>query len=372
MSVATILLIRKFTPTFCLALIVQLPWAIPAYANTPTCVSSASDPDGDGWGWEQNQSCLVPVTSTVTSDSTVPACSLSSSDPDGDGWGWENSASCRIVATSVDDTSTAAPSVPVCVSNLSDTDGDGWGWENESSCRVSATDPTVPVASPQPVKIMAVGDSITQGYKAQGSSQSYRKPLTEFLNGAGCDYEMVGSRSQTHRPSGFTSPHESYSGHRVDSFLEGFNENRGISVAVSQYQPDVLLVHLGSNDIFLNQPVTGAYKLGGNAGTISEIKELVAAAISTKGDVRILLANVIPWYGVSAHNPDVSTDITALGDQIEQYVQSIGNPMVQLVDVRSGYTADMMYSDGVHPNSKGENHLADAFLAVLAPGSVCP
>jgi hypothetical protein len=77
------------------ALVGAVVLSAPAQASYPTCVSSASDPDGDGWGWENNQSCIV-----ASSSSSYPTCTSSSSDPDGDGWGWENNQSCKVASGS--------------------------------------------------------------------------------------------------------------------------------------------------------------------------------------------------------------------------------------------------------------------------------
>lgn len=374
---------KKLSWQHCAFLLLYFASARAFSAELPICSSPTFDTDGDGWGWELNQSCIVSDTTADPVGSNF--CLSASSDPDGDGWGWESLKSCKVAP--VPDSSGPNPDEPgpsdgsgtpgdsapeICITVSSDPDGDGWGWENNQSCRISAEDTAQPETPFTPVRIMAVGDSITEGYLAGSSTVSYRKELTQSLSQSGCHFQMIGSRLETHRPSGFESPHEGYSGHRVDSFIEGFGTNPGISATVGQFQPDVLLVHLGSNDMFLNQPVNGAYQSSGNGGTITEIKEFVAAAISARGSVKILLANVIPWFGVSAHNPDIAVDIETLGNEIEQYVQSIGNSAVTLVDVRSGYTADMMYSDGVHPNSKGESHIADAFLSGLAAIAACP
>ena len=84
--------------------------ASPAGAQTPTCESATTDPDGDGWGFENGRSCRVPTGSESSessessgnsgasngSSSGTPTCASAATDPDGDGWGYENGRSCRV------------------------------------------------------------------------------------------------------------------------------------------------------------------------------------------------------------------------------------------------------------------------------------
>ncbi len=219
------------------------------------------------------------------------------------------------------------------------------------------------------VKIMPLGDSITEGVFGE---KSYRKPLIDDFDLTGCHYQMVGSRTENDTPTGFESPHEGYSGHRVDYFVEGnaSEGNPGINAIMSAQNPDVVLVHLGSNDLNNSQPVTGAYKANGSGGTISELQELAAKIFAANPDAEIFVANVIPWFGNSS-NSDISSDIDDLGDAIELWINSAGNSQLHLVDVRSGYTASDMTTDLIHPNASGDARIADAFLSELAASDFC-
>ena len=135
-----------------------------ADAQTPTCASASSDPDGDGWGFANGQSCRVDPGSTsgnsggdsnTGGNSGTPTCASASSDPDGDGFGFENGQSCRVDPGSTSGNSggdsntggTTGNDMPTCTSSSSDPDGDGFGFENGETCRVNeCPDSTVAIA----------------------------------------------------------------------------------------------------------------------------------------------------------------------------------------------------------------------------------
>jgi lysophospholipase L1-like esterase len=357
-----------------------------AHAANPACISAESDPDGDGWGWENDRSCIVSTNSVepeqnlrAGNGSGLPACQLSTSDPDGDGYGWENDSSCRVsgsTAAPAAETSGSSAAKPVCANAGSDPDGDGYGWENDRSCIVngdsaitattaSSSGYSTPAETDQPdtdsaspLRFMAVGDSITHGV-SRNSAKSYRHDLKTRLDNAGCRYTMVGSQQGNLGHRTFVSPHEGYNGHRTDHFLTGLNNyagnNEGISIAVNRYQPDLVLLHLGTNDMLQNQNV---------ADTVAEIDQIVSIILDAGAD--ILLANVIPVYGYGAQ-----TRTQQLGDQLQSYVAQLGNSRVKIVDVRSGFTNAMMLSDNLHPNPAGEAHIATAFFNAIQRAGRC-
>lgn len=213
------------------------------------------------------------------------------------------------------------------------------------------------------VRIMAVGDSITHGIRSFGPSASWRLPFTKTLDGDGCAYLMVGSQQTNELHSAFESAHEAYSTHEAGHFILGYTnwagENEGIFASMQNHSPDVVLLHIGTNDVVQEQA---------NPETIQEIDQIITTVLNNNADV--LVANVIPSY--TAHYLDgVDERIADLGSRIEAYVSQLGNERVRLVDVRSGYSAELMYEDGIHPNDKGSQHIADAFSAVYKAGDYC-
>ena len=222
----------------------------------------------------------------------------------------------------------------------------------EKYLEMTGTSPILPKTNT--LKIMAVGDSITEGVLGQ---KSYRNELVPPTAATGCSFEMVGSKLNNETPTGFQSPHEGYSGHPANRFIPGQTSggNPGIDVMMSQ-SPDVVLLHLGSNDIRLAQSVSG---------TVNEIDQIVTRIWANNSVAEVFVANVIPWYGTSSTNSNVQSDIQQLGTAIETWVTNKADSRLHLVDVRSQYNPNMMISDLIHPNAVGEAHIADAFLSAL-------
>ena len=219
------------------------------------------------------------------------------------------------------------------------------------------------------VRIMAVGDSITAGFTfgpPDGTglgTASYRKEFENLLDQSGCDYRMVGSRNTNdpENPTVFIGRHEGYSANRADHFILGNGPNAGIDAMMAAQSPDVVMLHLGSND--MNQSQT-------QRSTVLEIENIISRILSANGNAIILVANVIPWFG-SSNNPDITDDIRRLGNQIISSVAAMGNPNVILVDVRSGFSQSDMQQDLIHPNVDGENRIADAFAEAFENSGVC-
>jgi len=291
-------------------------------------------------------------------DNALVRCSRPDSDPDGDGWGWENGRSCEA-----GDAGPIVPDdnnpTPYCRLSNSDPDGDGWGWEQGRSCRVLAEPPEPP--APALLTIMAVGDSITHG-SYDGLAKSYREPLVRLLDSQSCNYAMLGSQTGNFQHRSFVSPHEGYQGHTADELLYGHvdhaGRNEGITAMVTGYQPDLMLLHIGTNDMRLGQNIDQ---------TVAEIDQIVSTVFALRPDTIVYIANLVPWYASSV----VEIAVRRLGDRIERYVSEQSDTRLILVDVRSGFTKAMMLPDKAHPNPGGEAHIAGAFLRSLQASGYC-
>lgn len=205
-----------------------------------------------------------------------------------------------------------------------------------------------------PLRVMPLGDSITE---AEAGHNSYRRVLWQRLNRAGCVVNLVGSKtgvSRGRRDSGSVNPpnadfdldHEGHWDYTVAELLPR------VGTLVAQAQPDVVLVHLGTNDVLRGRPASRiAQDLGG----------LIDAIRAGKPDTHILLAKIIP----AAPYPAGTAALNRLIDGIASSRSSATSP-VAVVDQASGYSTGDNY-DGVHPGVAGEaklgNRWADAVLA---------
>ena len=233
-------------------------------------------------------------------------------------------------------------------------------------------------AQSDPVRILALGNSITQGegrnrsvYPNDTPRDSYRRPLWQTLENEGCNVDFVGSYQTNFKGPApnpdFDLDHEGHWGWTADEILDG---NPGaeagsgsgrLSEWLDGYTPDVALVHLGSNDVFQGQS---------NASTIDDLNDIINQLRVDNPSVTILLAQLIP-----ADSP-FNDEITALNRDIATLAQnkSIDSSPVILVNQNAGFNARTDTYDNVHPNTIGEEKMAqkwaDALLPLLPCGAV--
>jgi lysophospholipase L1-like esterase len=198
-------------------------------------------------------------------------------------------------------------------------------------------------------RIMPLGNSITQSYAAY---DSYRRPLWHRLKNAGYPVDFVGSQQRNYdgppAHSDFDLDHEGHSGWRADQLLAG------IGSWASTYHPDVVLMHVGSNDMFQSQSVSS---------TISELSQIIDRIRAANPYVKILLAKLIPpteWYGRLAR-------VNALNDAIPGLVtqkHTTQSPVI-LVDQSAGFYAATDTFDGIHTNVSGESKMAARWYEAL-------
>ena len=101
----------------------------------------------------------------------------------------------------------------------------------------------------EPIKIMPVGNSITAGeqyrFPALEERTGYRKALFEMLTDAGYNIDFVGSQKHGIRPEDDKDWYdwncEAYPGWKIPEI------SKKLDTALIKYQPDILLVHVGTN-----------------------------------------------------------------------------------------------------------------------------
>lgn len=210
-----------------------------------------------------------------------------------------------------------------------------------------ATLTSVSAQSENPTRIMPLGDSITQGDK---NHNSYRRPLWIELRKAGYNVDFVGSTREHFQGSSplsdFDQDHEGHWGWRVDQILAQIDGWARTS------QADIVLIHLGTNDINQGQS---------QESTIEELRELIQTLRYINPHVKMLIAQLIPC-----------------GDEVKirQFNQLILNlarntntqeSLVIAVDQFSNFNARAGFDtyDGCHPNESGEKKVADHWFAAL-------
>ena len=221
-------------------------------------------------------------------------------------------------------------------------------------------------------RVMPLGDSISHGGRGY---VSYRYPLWFQLRRGRVPVDFVGTRitvnggdccgnpNEAWYPKYYTQfdrQHEAYSGWRTDEVLM-------ISLdAAMASEPDIILIHLGTNDI-------GQLGAVGVANAPGNLKRIIDNLRAIRPVCRIALAQLIPigqgsGYFLNAHRVPVLNAAIAF---VAAEKDEVYSPVI-LVDQYTGYDLGTdMQVDGVHPNLSGEARMAavweSAIQSILLP-----
>jgi acyl-CoA thioesterase I len=219
-----------------------------------------------------------------------------------------------------------------------------------SGCGGSDADNSAPSSvqrSNATVKIMPLGDSITQSTKGL---HSYRYYLWHVLGNNGYHVDFVGSqRGVGNGPpadSDFDMDHEGHAGWRADEILAR------IQAWATAASPDFVLLHIGTNDLCQKQTVDS---------TVSDIGGIIDVLRAVNPRIHILLAELIANAG--------GCSIPALNEKLPALTAEKDRPEspIVLVDQFTGFDPSSMTYDGTHPNDIGNSRMADRWFEKLAP-----
>lgn len=200
-----------------------------------------------------------------------------------------------------------------------------------------------PCAS-DPCTVMPLGDSITDGYNVPGG---YRILLEELVDTDGHSVDFVGSLSNG--PAALADQdHEGHSGWRIDQI------QRVIVPRMLTYDPDVVLLHIGTNDIFQSYALPTAS---------NRLSRLVTTITTLNPDALVLVATIVP-----ASDGFFESRVVRYNTQVEAVVDALAASglHVELVDQHAALTASDL-ADGVHPNATGYDKMAEAWYLALEP-----
>ncbi|MFI6272388.1 GDSL-type esterase/lipase family protein [Micromonospora zamorensis] len=237
----------------------------------------------------------------------------------------------------------------------------------------------------RPLKVMVVGDSISQG--AEGD-WTWRFRLWEWFESQRIPVNFVGPYQGTKPPAEATGPApprlqgEPDPGEGMprtwgkyaaaapafdsDHFAvwgrQAAQVKNEIRTRVAEYQPDLLLVELGFNDM--------GWKADNAEGTLNSMKTLVDQARVAKPNIKIALANV-PMRTALGGREDLPVMIDSYNRMLATAIPSwsTSQSRVELVGLRGTYRCWLERCpngyDGLHPNASGEFMIAQAFRATL-------
>lgn len=196
------------------------------------------------------------------------------------------------------------------------------------------------------VRILPLGDSITEGFSVEST---YRSWLWIELQREGYSVDFVGSLHgprQDEDDLDFDPDHEGHWGWRTDEVRDQ------VADWTETTRPDIVLLHLGHNDLWLGQSI---------ASTVDEIAEIVAIVRRASPNATVLLARIIPSSAPGLEEiPEFNRAIGELAPRL-----STPESQVLAVDLATGFDPARDTVDGVHPNESGARKMARAWLTTL-------
>lgn len=218
------------------------------------------------------------------------------------------------------------------------------------------------------VRIMPLGDSITEGttdgqqnLPPVGQRVSYRRTLYNRLvavaNGR-YNIEFVGSQREGYDAQIGDPDHEGWGGFTSQQIADG------VSQWLTAEPPDIILLHIGTND------------LSGNPSALAAPVDSILQNIDTwqQSDSR---GPWLPWVFVARIIQRLDgVDVTPFNKDLSARVVARNNNRLFVVDQQTGAglayatTGDM--ADSLHPNQSGYDKMADKWRTDLLAAGLLP
>ena len=199
------------------------------------------------------------------------------------------------------------------------------------------------------VKIMPLGNSITYG-KGSNPRHGFREDLYDLLTNASYDFDFVGSLNDG---SGFDADHEGHSGFFTQQI------NQSITTWVQDSNPDVVIYHIGTNDI---SAIFSFSKI------INDITSTLNQIWAVNPNIWVVQSQITPRSDVTLFDAN-TTILNGMIDDLVQSLQSGGSP-ISIVDHNSAFKANPNWAndymaDGKHPNEAGYDVMANVYFQEL-------
>ncbi|MGW6007779.1 FG-GAP-like repeat-containing protein [Streptomyces sp. NPDC055210] len=196
-----------------------------------------------------------------------------------------------------------------------------------------------PAAAEVGLKVMPLGDSITFG-GGSSTGSGYRSFLHDKLTAQGNSVNFVGSVRAGQMSDNDNEGHPGWTIGDLANITDS---------SLANYRPNVVLLHIGTNDMNMNVDPAGAPARLGN---------LIDQIFEAAPQVTLLVSTIVP-----SSYPATASRIGAYNAAIPRVVAArrAAGKHVSLVDMALVTTADL--DDALHPNDSGYRKMAEAFWA---------
>lgn len=202
-------------------------------------------------------------------------------------------------------------------------------------------------AQAAPLRIMPLGDSITDGTSAGTAGRGgYRGTLYDSLTTAGYNVDYIGSLSNNGALLADVN-HEGHGGWRIDQLdanIEGwFN---------TMEDPDVVLMHIGTNDFGQGVDIANA---------INRLDSLILKIATLRPYAHIIVTNLMERG--EPRNTEIQTHFNPfVEDRVDAH--ALAGRRVTFLDMRAAVPITDM-PDNLHPNQTGYDKMAAAWLPAI-------
>ncbi|MDH4147710.1 MAG: GDSL-type esterase/lipase family protein [Acidimicrobiia bacterium] len=242
---------------------------------------------------------------------------------------------------------------------------------------------SIEVAAAEPIRIMPLGDSLTEGgdpLQPTNSPQSYRGFLFSLLEDAGHDVDFVGSNSGV-TAGGSDADHEGHGGFTIgpdeSELCTGCgpaNLAANVEGWLAAAQPEVVLLMIGVNDMLPERDVqpSGFVRPVQPADAATKLAGLVELIRAEAPDAIVLVASyppitflVDPALGNASPFAALNESARSLGSGADPDVVYV--PVVE--ELAEDWTASDVLANGdqLHPSAQGAAKIARVFFETLDP-----
>jgi len=204
------------------------------------------------------------------------------------------------------------------------------------------------ISKQSPVKILCIGDSITQGGNINDNEYTYRLPLYRLLQQKGVNVDFIGTRTHGlndhfHWPGDFKPNHEGFYGATTDFVRNALKDD-----LPKLQEPDIAIIDLGSND--RGKAV--------EAAVINPLTDIISQLRARNPRVKILIIQIPGTF----QNLGLHFWTWRMAHELSQ----TESPIIT-IPLYFGWDTKGDTFDGAHPNIKGQNKMATAIFSELEP-----